>query len=720
MYLIHFRIYDSDNHVLFSLEGSNGVQHFKRWNQLESHDFEPLFILKLISYCLGGGLKYKFELEREIRGTLQQGQTALGWRIEFLNDGYRIKQITYHFNSQKGICNWPKSYSRDKLPYYNDLTRLFNNFVYGYAANHLTTKYTNEGRHFIPRLRSSRFETIFSDHFTCTLPDDWLFRQYINASQYQSFRAKYLYNFTLTLIQEIFKDITSIEWDDNHHLVFGSNSQRKTLQELPQKDKQLINFICDFTRQMADSKRKIENFNQSASMVLMHRMDSLFNQEKLKIFSYFFPNAQFVYSTATDSFRLNDEIVPAPEAAIGIHPWIEVNAARKKRIRQAKNNFLKYRFTQNPVIDEDTVLLIDIDSQIPNGALMKLSAYYKQQGRPVAVLNDFSYQYPSKQVFASCIFHRKYNEIKIKKLKNLYGDKITIGGSGFDNAVRLPDEVESMMPDYALYPNVDFAIGFLTRGCPHKCAFCIVPQKEGNVRQVARVGDLVPASFKKLVLLDDNLLSHPNAGEILRQILKRNLMVNFNQTLDIRYLNPEIAELLLRIDSRNYSFTKRMYYFSLNSSRHIPIVKEKLSLLKGLQRRKMTFICMYGFNTTLSDDLTRFEFLDQMGVLPFVQEFQPIDNTEKPAVPHYFDTDLEPLLKILYPFNGKNFENFLKWVSRKYAETFGELYMPLVDLIFKYNNKQCKHRYIETLAGILKPRERNEFVDFLPLRSNIY
>ena len=343
--------------------------------------------------------------------------------------------------------------------------------------------------------------------------------------------------------------------------------------------------------------------------------------------------------------------------------------------------------------------MIDVDSRIPNLALMKISRFYKEQGRNVILTRYSSDHKKSKSVFASCIFFRKSTKQKINKLKQLHGENLQIGGSGVDLLKRLPEEIECLMPDYSLYPDIDFALGFLTRGCPCKCKYCVVPKKEGNIKLVASIDDLVPPNRTKFVILDDNLLSFSGSTDLLKYIVKRELQVNFNQALDINYLAPGNAEWLLKIDSRNYSFTKRMYYFGLNSSEQVPLVKEKLKLLKGLQMRQMIFICMYGYNTTLSEDLKRFHFLYKHGLSPFVQRFQPIDNSPPPQVNFYFDTDIESLLQIKFHFNGKNFENFLKWVSKKYIEEFGELYMPLVDLIFKYNNRQYKHRYIETLGG---------------------
>jgi radical SAM superfamily enzyme YgiQ (UPF0313 family) len=87
----------------------------------------------------------------------------------------------------------------------------------------------------------------------------------------------------------------------------------------------------------------------------------------------------------------------------------------------------------------------------------------------------------------------------------------------------LPDNIENIPPDYDLYPELgDRAIGFLTRGCPFRCAFCIVPAKEGRPRQVSDLDTLL-AGRRKLILLDDNILSHPKAVDLLEEIASRNI-----------------------------------------------------------------------------------------------------------------------------------------------------------------------------------------------------
>ena len=90
--------------------------------------------------------------------------------------------------------------------------------------------------------------------------------------------------------------------------------------------------------------------------------------------------------------------------------------------------------------ERERVLLIDIDSKIPNLALMKVSAYYKTLGDTVG----FDTADPTR-AYISCIF--KKNKAKADSaatmLKLQYPEiVIDIGGPGYSLTKTLPDEIE--------------------------------------------------------------------------------------------------------------------------------------------------------------------------------------------------------------------------------------------------------------------------------------
>lgn len=178
----------------------------------------------------------------------------------------------------------------------------------------------------------------------------------------------------------------------------------------------------------------------------------------------------------------------------------------------------------------------------PNLALAKLAAYHKNKGDDVEFANPFFHYdiiYKSKIFTFSRDDGYYYN-----------ADKIICGGTGYDIKSKLPDEIDMMQPNLSIYPNVpkDYAYGFLTRGCPNKCSWCVVPRKEGMVRPYMDIEEIAINWRNKVVLMDNNILAAGDyAIEQLNKIIRLKLRVDFNQALDARLVNDEFAYLLARI-----------------------------------------------------------------------------------------------------------------------------------------------------------------------------
>lgn len=118
--------------------------------------------------------------------------------------------------------------------------------------------------------------------------------------------------------------------------------------------------------------------------------------------------------------------------------------------------------------------ILAVDSNYPNLALMKISAWHKARGDNVEWYNPL------------CSYDKVYSA-KVFSFTPDYGyyinaDQVEKGGTGYDIKKVLLPEIDRMIPDYDLY-NVDknLAYGFLTRGCPNRCKWCVVPVKEGNI-----------------------------------------------------------------------------------------------------------------------------------------------------------------------------------------------------------------------------------------------
>lgn len=181
----------------------------------------------------------------------------------------------------------------------------------------------------------------------------------------------------------------------------------------------------------------------------------------------------------------------------------------------------------------------------PNYALMKISAYHKSRGDTVewwCALDNDKYD----RIYSSKVFD--FTE----ENPFLPSEKTIKGGTGYGIFSELPAEIDEMFPDYSIYPNCDYAIGFLTRGCPNKCPWCYVPQKEGAIRPYRNWRQLVRPDTDKLVLMDNNILACDYGIKQLAEIADTEYRIDLNQGMDVRLLTDDICKILKRLHWINY------------------------------------------------------------------------------------------------------------------------------------------------------------------------
>ncbi len=254
------------------------------------------------------------------------------------------------------------------------------------------------------------------------------------------------------------------------------------------------------------------------------------------------------------------------------------------------------------------VALFDADGHnFPNQAPMKPSTYHTKRGDTVEwgnTLEEYDIAYISK-VFT---FSPDFNYC-------IKADLIVRGGTGYDLKNKLPMEVENCSPDYSLYPKYTEAYGFLTRGCPRNCPFCIVGQKEGcKAYKVADLGQFW-TNQKEIKLLDPNLLACKSEKyNLLQQLVDSRAWVDFTQGLDIRLMDEKAIDLIKRIKLK-------MIHFAWDREKNSHLIIKNLQNFKkatGIDRRKAAVYVLTNYETSFEFDLYRVYKLKELGYDPYI------------------------------------------------------------------------------------------------------
>lgn len=266
------------------------------------------------------------------------------------------------------------------------------------------------------------------------------------------------------------------------------------------------------------------------------------------------------------------------------------------------------------------ISLIDVDGHnFPSLPLMKLSAWHKQNGDTVEWYDPLTaWIDPPDKVYMSKVF-----TFTPDYPHPVCGVEIIRGGTGYhypDGGDPLPKEIEHIYPDYSLYPDLckDTAYGFLTRGCPRGCDFCIVAKKEGQCS--VKVADL--SEFwngqKNIVLLDPNMFACRDWKDLSQQLIDSGAWIDFSQGCDIRIMTEEKVEYIRQMKIKQIHFAWDRYEDKAMIVPKFKAFKE----ITGWDKRKLSVYVLVNFNTTLEQDLDRIYTLRELGFWPYVMVYE--------------------------------------------------------------------------------------------------
>ena len=316
--------------------------------------------------------------------------------------------------------------------------------------------------------------------------------------------------------------------------------------------------------------------------------------------------------------------------------------------------------------------LITDSINFPSVPLMKISAFHKSKGDNVEIVTNFLKKYDL--VYVSKVFNLPF----VKDIQYIpFADKVIFGGSGYaihiennkevyykDENPPLPDEIEYQFPDYSLYPEFkNTAYGFLTRGCPNNCEFCIISKKEGLCSH--KVNDL--SGFwngqKLIKLLDPNLLACRDREDLIKQLIESKAEIDYTQGLDARFIDDDIAELLSKTKIKMIHFA---FDYMKNEERILKGLKIFANHFKRDFRQKRIYI-LTNYNTTLQEDYYRVKKCRELGYSTYITIYR------KGTHPQFL-TDLQRWSNNLW-FQAVTFEDY---IPRKDGKKCSEIYKDIL------------------------------------------
>lgn len=362
-----------------------------------------------------------------------------------------------------------------------------------------------------------------------------------------------------------------------------------------------------------------------------------------------------------------------------------------------------------------SVLLINLEGKKSHQnfvplSLLKLSTFYKRKGCEIEYIKSGfkATKTPNVICFSPVFLFNLKNDVGfILKYKKMYPSaKIRLGGispslrpdifkkyiKDCDLHIGLCDEIENLKPDYEI-AGVDFDYGFTSRGCKNKCAWCVVPKLEGGLTKNIYWKNYLSGKHRLFNAMDNNILANDFewVKSVMDEIKKRNMLIDFNQAMDICEFerNEKMRNMLIE-GRKNFS----QFRFAWDGERQTESVKKMLPILKDVKGVKDSNIwyLLYGFKEPFEKVFYRMKLLLQNNQKIKLMRYKDIVTgkynridfgTEKADELHkafaingiiasfnyaFFDCDYSLFEKILFVISKINKENRNFIIKKKYYD----------------------------------------------------
>jgi hypothetical protein len=157
---------------------------------------------------------------------------------------------------------------------------------------------------------------------------------------------------------------------------------------------------------------------------------------------------------------------------------------------------------------------------------------------------------------------------------------------------------------------------FTSRGCPNTCWYCVVPKREGKIREL-------PIADGNIIM-DNNLLacSEKHLSEVFKMLSDKK-RVEFNQGLEAKLITQDIADEIRKLNIYRVWFA----YDRAGDLQHIVSAFKKLAI----PGRKISVYLLAGYqNDTPTKAESRCMEIAKLGCYPFMMLYQPENKIKYP------------------------------------------------------------------------------------------
>jgi len=152
-------------------------------------------------------------------------------------------------------------------------------------------------------------------------------------------------------------------------------------------------------------------------------------------------------------------------------------------------------------------------------------------------------------------------------------------------------------------------ITITSRGCPHRCNFCLVPKREGGIREL----EIKPGH----IIQDNNLLACSDRHiEAVFDMLKTQRRIEFTGGLESRRITTAVCEKLRGLKIK-------ALWLACDSHGAINPLRRAIENLKQAGFKQKMIRCYVLIGKNRNEERDRLKTVFELGALPFAQLYQP-------------------------------------------------------------------------------------------------